>query len=239
MINFNYYPDGSAINGANPNPYTAATYLTDQFASVGVHFRSIRNTYTGTVLVNVGVGVIFAPNNMILGMVNTIALDGNSTIEVQFDEPVERAGLMRRGFLDYAHGNTAVTKFYDQAGNLIQSIITNVEGAFPSLAVPEGQPGIKRIEVTSSKPLYDTRGEGGVDDLMFSQVGSMTIPEVLRYSPPETPTPTPFFDVAPPLSLDGWIDSRDLLIWIDAIKSGAAEQSILFDFSNWWHHSVE
>ncbi len=239
LINFNYYPDGTAVNGANPNPYMAATYLIDQFASVGVRFHSIRDTYSGTVLTGIGVGVIYAPNNMILGMVNTIALNGNSTIEVQFDEPVKRAGLMRRYYLDYAGGNTAVTKFFDQSGSLINSIVTFVDGAFVSLEVPEGQPGIKRIEVTSSKPLYDTRGEGGVDDLMFSQVGSMTIPEVLQYSPPVTPTPTPVFDVAPSPSPDGWIDSRDLLIWTGAIQSGTAEQSILFDFSRWWHMNVQ
>lgn len=238
LINFNYYPDGSPVNGANPNPYTAATCLMDQFSSVGVHFRSTRDTYSGSVLVDVGVGVIFAPNNMILGMVNSIALNGNSTIEIQFDEAVARAGLMRRGFVDYTHGNTAVTNFYDTSGTLISSVVTLVEGGFASLAVGDGQPGIKRIVVTSSKPHYDTRGEGGVDDLMFSQVGSRTIPEAIRYSPPVTPTPTPVFDVAPPLSPDGWIDSRDLLIWIDAVQSGTAEQSILFDFSCRWHHSL-
>jgi len=187
IIDFNTYPDGSPINGQNPNPYTAATYLKDQFASVGVHFRSTKNTYTGATLIDVGVGVIFAPDNMILGMVNTSALDGNSTMEVQFDEPVQRAGLMRRGYVDYASGNTAVTNYYDASGALIDSIVTTVERAFVALEVADGQPGIKRVEVTSSKPAY---GEGGVDNLMFSQVGELAIPDALWYGPRLTPTPT-------------------------------------------------
>ncbi len=185
-------------------------------------------------MVDVGVGVIGAPNNMILGMVNTVALDGNSTIEVQFDHPVDRAGLRRRGYVDYAGGNTAVTRFYDESGNLIDSVVTSIEGAFASHEVPEGAAGIKRIEVTSSKPLYDTRGEGGVDDVMFSQVGDLTLPEALYYRPPVTPTPTPVFDVAPLPSPDGWIDSMDLLLWIESIQSETAEEIVLFDFCHWW-----
>ena len=218
IINFNVYPDGSAVDGQNPNPYTPATYLKDQFASVGIRFRSTKNTYHGITLDDVGVGVIYSPDNMILGMVNSTGLDGNSVMEVQFDQPVQRAGLLRRGFVDYAGGNTAVTNFYDEFGALIVSIVTTEEPAFVSHQVAGGQPGIARIEATSSKP---ASGEGGIDDVMFSQVGELAVPDALRYGPPTTPTPTvtstPQTGASPTphpadINEDGRVDTEDLLL---------------------------
>lgn len=49
--------------------------------------------------------------------------------------------------------------------------------------VGDGQQGIKRIEITSTDPWNGQVNAGGADQVMFGQVGSLSIPEVLRYQP--------------------------------------------------------
>ena len=181
-IDFSVFPDGSPVNGVVTNSFTPGTYLTDQFASVGVTFRSTQ--FGAQVLTGIGCAVIGGPsNNRVHGMRHAppMGMDGRTVFELEFDEAVERAGVLRRGGVNLASAS-AVTNFFDLSGNLIDSIVTTVDNTFVGLEIPEGSPGIKRIEITSTEP-YPTYGAGYIDDLHFSPVGSLPIPEPLRFVP--------------------------------------------------------
>jgi len=121
-------------------------------------------------------------NNLVQGMRNAppLGLDGRTVWELEFDEPVRRAGIRRRGFVNYTLG-TAETNFYDATGALIVSGQTEQDLVIVAHQTPEGSPGIKRIEITSTDP--QAAGAGGADDLLFSPVGNISIPESLRYVP--------------------------------------------------------
>ncbi len=228
LVNFSVLPNGSPINGVQVS-FTPGTYLMDQFASAGVRFRSTFNP-SGYALSGIGAGVVGGPsNNMLLGMLSAppSGLDGRVIHEVQFDQPVRRAGVLRRGYVNYS-GGTAITNFLNESGGQIDSIVTTSDLAYVSCEVGEGQPGIKRVEIRSNNPA--TYGAGGIDDLMFSQVGDLEIPAVLRYGPEvtatptepvqETETPTPTATATGPtptplpadINEDGRVDHLDLIL---------------------------
>jgi len=191
IITFDVFPDGSPIDGYEIG-YTPGTYLMDQFGSVGVRFRS--TIFNSNPLTNLGVGVVGASggNNWIQGMryAPPGGRDGRTTFEVQFDEPVTRAGLQRWAYVNI-EDSYEITNFYDVADNLIISITT--PGGYPFVAyeVEPGAPGIVRIEVTANNPY--TYGAGAADNVLFSQVGDFPIPPALLFTAPgpqDTPTPT-------------------------------------------------
>jgi hypothetical protein len=186
FIDFSTFPDGSAIYGVKDG-FTPGTYLVDQFASVGVRFRSTISPYPheNPMPDGIGVGIIGGPtNNYVNGMryAPPNGLDGRTVWEVRFDEPVIRAGILRYRGINYSNGS-AITNFYSASGSLIVSQTTHVDSTFVSHQVGDGEPGIKRIEVTSTDPSNGTVNAGCGDEVMFSQVGSLPIPEVLRYRP--------------------------------------------------------
>lgn len=192
LIDFSVFPDGSPIDGVeDPSTFTPGTYLLDQFADVGVRFRSTIEPISSNPLSGIGTGVVGGPNNsFVTGMrhapippSNTFGSDARTVWEVQFDEPVMRAGILRRGLVNYVLGH-AITNFYADGGGLITSIITTEDGAFVSHEVAEGAVGIKRVEITSNGPgRPNDFGAGGGDNLFFSQVGALEIPLPLRYTP--------------------------------------------------------
>ncbi|MCA9424127.1 MAG: PKD domain-containing protein [Candidatus Omnitrophica bacterium] len=182
FIGFDVFPDGSAIDGVKVG-FTPGTYLVDQFASIGVRFRSTIGPTEGGLPAGVGVGVIGGPtNNIIQGMryAPPNGLDGRTVFEIRFDEPVRRAGVSRISGLNYAEGN-AVTRFYNSSGGLITEYTTSQAGDFVYHEVDPGNPGIARIEIDSTNRLG--ANVGYIDNLMFSQVGSSEIPAALRYQP--------------------------------------------------------
>ncbi len=72
--------------------------------------------------------------------------------------------------------------------------------------------------------------------------GPPTATPTATSTPTSTPTFTPtltstpiglYFDVRPS-PLDGFIDSRDLIEWIDRIKSSKGDLDVLFEFSVLW-----
>jgi len=242
IIDFSVQPDGSALNGEQPDLFSPGTYLMDQFASVGVRFRSTVHP-NGSTLTGIGVGVVGGPsNNQILGMLSAppSGLDGRVIYEIQFDEPVKRAGVLRRGYLNFSTSN-AITNFYNESGGLITSIETTEDYQYISHEVGDGQPGIKRIEITSTNTPH---GAGGVDDVMFSPVGDLEVPEALWYGPyatatptepaqeTETPTPTATATSEPgvtstphpaDINEDGHVDHQDLFLLQEAWKLDAEQ----------------
>jgi len=181
-LTFSLFPDGSPVNGVVTNTFTPGTYLIDQYASVGVRFRS--TLFGSQVLTGIGCAVIGGPaNNLVHGMryAPPLGMDGRTVFEVVFDDPVERAGVLRRGGVALTEAS-GVTNFYDGGGNLIHTETTDVPTIFVGYEAPAQGPWIKRIEITSTNP-YPTAGAGYIDDLHFSPVGDRVVPEVLRFVP--------------------------------------------------------
>jgi hypothetical protein len=178
LIDFSVFTNGSPIPATQPSTFTPGTYLTDQFASVGVTFRSTKNPF-GSALNNVGVGVIGGAAPLANGMIHAPpnGLDGRTTWEVVFETPVARAGIRR---LLVGPGGT--THFYREDGALLVSFTTigDFDMDFHAVSVGGGDPGVKRIELTGDGTSGSQVGAG--DDLLFSPVGSLPIPQALQYS---------------------------------------------------------
>jgi len=196
-VDFSVFPDGSAMNG-DEYANIPGTYLADQFDSVGVRFRSTKNQFN-LPMTGVAVGVMGGPetdgnddgstigggDNFVSGLTLPLPgrLDNRAVWEVQFNEPVQRAGIQRRLLLNYGLAN-AVTNFYAADGSLLRSVTAAQDLAFVYHQAPAGQPGIKRIEITSTNPgIPVNAGAGGGDNLLFSQVGTRPIPPALAYNP--------------------------------------------------------
>jgi hypothetical protein len=110
-------------------------------------------------------------------------IDNRVVWEVQFLEPVLRAGIQRRGLVNYSLAD-AVTNFYAANGSLIASVVTTEDLVFVEHEVQTGEPGVSRIEIRSTAPGMPTNaGAGGGDNLIFSQVGARPIPPALEYHP--------------------------------------------------------
>jgi hypothetical protein len=181
LIDFSVFPNGDPMSGVVTDSFTPGTYLTSQFASVGVTFRSTK--FSTQDLLNLGAGVIGGPgNNLIQGMRHAppLGMDARTVFEMVFDQPVGRAGLLRRGFVNYTLAN-AVTNFYREDGSQIDSIVTTADLAFVYRTTGQGEQGIKRVEVTSTDPF--SGGAGGIDNLLFSPVNGLVTPLALRYEP--------------------------------------------------------
>jgi PKD repeat protein len=184
LIDFSVFPDGSQMNGV-PSGFTPGTYLVDQFASAGVRFRSTISPYPqeNPLPADLGCGVVGGPSdNYLQGMryAPPNGMDARTVFEVRFDSPVRRAGVLRSRGFNFSITN-AITRFYDSTGSLIVTRTTSGAPAYHSLEVPSGNPGVKRIEITSSDPVGGNAG--GIDDLMFSQVGDLSVPPALLYEP--------------------------------------------------------
>ena len=192
IIDFSVFPDGSTIDGEAIGS-TPGEYLDDQFLSVGVRFRSTISAYNYP-MYGIGVGVLGGTggaddgepgDNFVAGLVPPLPgrIDNRVVWEVQFLEPVLRAGIQRRGLVNYGLAD-AVTNFYDADGVILTSIVTTEDLVFVEHEVQTGDPGISRIEITSTAPgMPVNAGAGGGDNLIFSQVGARPIPPALEYHP--------------------------------------------------------
>ena len=121
LVDFSVLPDGTTMSGLVTMTFTPGTYLYDQFASVGVRFRSTRSP-SNAPLTNVGVGVVGGSdpaNNHVQGVIHPppLGMDGRTVWEIRFDAPVQRAGVRRGGLLNYTLGH-ALTNFYNESGRI-------------------------------------------------------------------------------------------------------------------------
>lgn len=187
LVDFSVTPDGMTMSGVVTNTFTPGTYLKDQFASVGVRFRSTKSP-SNAPLNDIGVGVVGGAdpaNNHVQGVIHPppLGMDGRVVWEIRFEAPVQRAGVRRGGLLNYDLGY-ALTNFYNESGGLIESIRSDEIGAFVSLEVGPGEPGISRVEITSNAPGFPEQyGAGTADDLFFSPVPGFEVPPALLYEP--------------------------------------------------------
>jgi len=86
---------------------------------------------------------------------------------------------------------------------------------------------------TSTATVTDTATSPPTETLTASPTATETLTSTPTEVATSTPTPSFDYDIAPD-PVDGFIDAKDLLGWMERIENGQNQADLLFDFSCYW-----